>query len=82
MRRDVHLLVRKIAAQVGETRAFVRQLLFIWRQRIKPPPEMGTVFAGDYLMGLGTLEQRMMILLDIEKLMSGPELGLIPPKAK
>lgn len=49
---------------------------------IKPPPEMGTVFAGDYLTGLGTLEQRMMILLDIEKLMSGPELGLIPPKAK
>lgn len=44
---------------------------------IKPPPELGTVFSSDYLIGLGDIDQRMIILLDIEKLMSGPELGLI-----
>jgi purine-binding chemotaxis protein CheW len=48
---------------------------------IKPPPEMGTVFSGDYLIGLGDIDERMIILLDIEKLMCGPELGLITEKA-
>jgi purine-binding chemotaxis protein CheW len=31
----------------------------------------------DYLIGLGTIEQRMLILVDIEKMMSGADLGLI-----
>lgn len=48
---------------------------------IKPPPEMGTVFSGDYLIGLGDIDGRMIILLDIEKVMSGPELGLLMDKA-
>ncbi|MFZ6847876.1 chemotaxis protein CheW [Undibacterium sp. RuRC25W] len=45
---------------------------------IKPAPELGSTFSTDYLLGLGDIEGRMIILLDIEKLMSGPELGLIP----
>lgn len=44
---------------------------------IKPPPDMGTTFSTDYLVGLGDIDDRMIILLDIEKLMSGPELGLV-----
>ncbi|WP_423709377.1 chemotaxis protein CheW [Undibacterium sp. WLX3042] len=44
---------------------------------IKPPPDMGMTFSSDYLVGLGDIDDRMIILLDIEKLMSGPELGLI-----
>ncbi len=31
----------------------------------------------DYLIGLGTLDQRMLILVDIERLMSSAELGVI-----
>ncbi|MFZ6691643.1 chemotaxis protein CheW [Undibacterium sp. SXout20W] len=45
---------------------------------IKPAPELGTTFSTDYLIGLGDIDGRMIILLDIEKVMSGPELGLIP----
>jgi purine-binding chemotaxis protein CheW len=44
---------------------------------IKPAPEMGTAFNTDYLVGLGTLEERMLILIDIDKLMSSAEMGLI-----
>lgn len=44
---------------------------------IKPAPELGSTFSTDYLIGLGDIDGRMIILLDIEKLMSGPELGLI-----
>jgi purine-binding chemotaxis protein CheW len=43
----------------------------------KPAPEMGTAFNSDYLVGLGTVDERMLILVDIDKLMSSSEMGLI-----
>ena len=46
-------------------------------EQIKPAPEMGTAFNTDYLIGLGTLGERMLILIDIDKLMSSAEMGLI-----
>ena len=46
-------------------------------EQVKPAPEMGTAFNTDYLIGLGTLEQRMLILVDIDKLMSSAEMGLL-----
>lgn len=45
--------------------------------QIRPAPEMGTAFNTDYLIGLGTLDERMLILVDIDKLMSSDEMGLI-----
>src|SRR5438552_6030067 len=46
-------------------------------EQVKPAPEMGTAFNTDYLIGLGTLEERMLILIDIDRLMSSAEMGLI-----
>jgi purine-binding chemotaxis protein CheW len=46
-------------------------------EQIRPAPEIGTAFDTSYLIGLGTLGERMLILVDIEKLMSDPEMGLI-----
>lgn len=45
--------------------------------QVKPAPEIGTVFDTDYLIGLGTIDERMLILVDIDKLMSSSEMGLI-----
>ncbi|WP_296949993.1 chemotaxis protein CheW [uncultured Massilia sp.] len=45
--------------------------------QVKPAPEMGTAFNSEYLMGLGTVDERMLILIDIDKLMSSSEMGLI-----
>jgi purine-binding chemotaxis protein CheW len=44
---------------------------------IKPAPEMGAALNTDYLIGLGAIEERMLILVDIERLMSSTEMGLI-----
>lgn len=44
---------------------------------IRPAPEMGSAFDTEFLLGLGTVDERMLILLDIERLMSSEELGLI-----
>lgn len=45
--------------------------------QIRPAPEMGAAFNTDYLIGLGTLDERMLILVDIDRLMSSDEMGLI-----
>ncbi|MGV7209792.1 chemotaxis protein CheW [Oxalobacteraceae bacterium A2-2] len=44
--------------------------------QLKPAPEMGSSFSSDYIIGLGTIAERMLILVDIDRLMSSPEMGL------
>jgi purine-binding chemotaxis protein CheW len=49
-------------------------------EQIKPAPEFSGSTAADHIIGMGTLEQgdreRMLILVDIEKLMTGADMGL------
>jgi purine-binding chemotaxis protein CheW len=49
--------------------------------QVRPSPEVGSNFDSDYLIGLGTIDERMLILLDIDKLMSSPEMGLVDAAA-
>lgn len=44
--------------------------------QIKPSPDMGTAFSSEYMIGLGTVGERMLILVDIYRLMSSPDMGL------
>ena len=44
---------------------------------IKPAPEFGSGLDTEYLQGLGTVDERMIILVDIEKLMTSREMELI-----
>lgn len=43
---------------------------------IKPPPEFGAAIDTRYVTGLGTLDERMIILVDIERLMAPDELHI------
>jgi purine-binding chemotaxis protein CheW len=48
-------------------------------EEIKPAPEMGggvASFNSEFLMGLGIVDERMLILIDIDRLMSSAEMGL------
>lgn len=60
----------------------VSDVISLKQEQIRPAPEMGTAFNTDYLIGLGTIDERMLILVDIDKLMSGAEMGLIAKLAK
>jgi purine-binding chemotaxis protein CheW len=55
----------------------VSDVITLNREQIRPAPAMGTVLDTNYLVGLGTVDERMLILVDIEKLMSGSDMGLI-----
>ena len=43
---------------------------------IKPAPEFGVAFDSRYLHGLAALEDQMVIIVDIEELISSDEIGV------
>jgi len=46
-------------------------------EEIRPAPEFGSGLDVQYLQGLGTVDDRMIILVDIEKLMSSRDMELV-----
>ncbi|HEY9224002.1 MAG TPA: chemotaxis protein CheW [Variovorax sp.] len=62
---------------VGMVVDSVSDVITLSSEQIKPAPAMGATLDSDYLIGLGALDQRMLILLDIERLMASDEMGLI-----
>ena len=62
---------------VGMVVDSVSDVTTLTAQQIRPAPDMGGVFDSDYLIGLGTLDERMLILVDIDKLMSSAEIGIL-----
>lgn len=55
----------------------VSDVITLSAEQVKPAPQMGTAFDTNYLTGIGALDERMLILIDIDKLMSSSEIGLI-----
>lgn len=47
-------------------------------ESVKAAPDVDSVIDSDAVLGLGSLDDRMLILLDIEKLMSGVDMALAP----
>ena len=45
--------------------------------QVRPAPELGAAVGAQFLTGIGTLDNRMLILVDIEKLMSSAEMALV-----
>jgi purine-binding chemotaxis protein CheW len=62
---------------VGMVVDSVSDVITLTAEQIKPAPEMGSVLDADYLIGLGTLDGRMLILVDIDRLMSSDDMGVI-----
>jgi len=62
---------------VGVVVDSVSDVLALTADEIKPAPEFGGAFNSEYLLGLATVAERMLILVDIEKLMSSSELALM-----
>ena len=55
----------------------VSDVLMLQPSQISAPPQFGTAFSTEYLTGIGTLGDRMLILVDIEKLMTSEEMALV-----
>jgi purine-binding chemotaxis protein CheW len=55
----------------------VSDVITLGTEQMRPTPGLGSVIDTEYIMGLGTVDERMLILIDIEKLMSSSDMGLI-----
>ena len=54
----------------------VSDVISLMADQIKAAPQLSAALESDYVIGLGTIDQRMLILVDIESLVSGPKFGL------
>ncbi|MCK9192995.1 MAG: chemotaxis protein CheW [Nevskia sp.] len=71
------MIVLNIAGRVvGVVVDGVSDVITLEDNQIMPPPEFGGTLDTRYLAGLGTVDQRMLILVDIEKLMGSTEMNL------
>ena len=62
---------------VGAVVDSVSDVLELSAEHIKPAPEMASAVDTRYLTGIGSIAERMLILMDIEALMSSADMGLI-----
>ena len=54
----------------------VSDVLTLTADQIRPAPEFGASLDTQYIIGLGTVDERMLILMDIEKLMTSSDMAL------
>jgi len=55
----------------------VSDVIGLSAEQIRPAPELGRGVDTEFLTGIGALEKRMLILVDIEKLIGSAELTLV-----
>ncbi|MDO8447671.1 MAG: chemotaxis protein CheW [Rhodoferax sp.] len=55
----------------------VSDVITLTPEQLRPVPEFSSTIGSDHLLAIGSVADRMLILLDIEKLMSSSEMGLV-----
>ncbi|HMS78198.1 MAG TPA: chemotaxis protein CheW [Burkholderiaceae bacterium] len=64
------------ARVVGIVVDSVSDVMELTPEQIKPAPEVGSSVDADFITGLGTLNDRMLILIEIERLMNAADMAL------
>ncbi|RYY03566.1 MAG: chemotaxis protein CheW [Gammaproteobacteria bacterium] len=54
----------------------VSDVVSLNKEQLRPPPDFGVAFDSRYLLGLATINEQMIILVDIDELISSEEMGL------
>ena len=73
----VVIIVNVLGKVVGIVVDGVSDVVALAQEQIKPAPEFGGAVDTRYLTGLGTLNDEMLILVDIEKLIASDELQIM-----
>jgi purine-binding chemotaxis protein CheW len=55
----------------------VSDVIQLSSDNMHPSPEFGSILDTRYILGLGTVEERMIIVVDIERLMTSQEMSLV-----
>ena len=72
------VIILNVAGRViGMVVDSVSDVITLTNEQCRPAPQFSIELNTNYITGLGTVDDRMLILMDIEKLMSSPEMGLV-----
>lgn len=77
----VVIILNVLQRTVGIVVDGVSDVVALDASAIKPPPEFGSAFDTKFLTGLGINNERMLILVDIEKMLSSRDLALMDTEA-
>ncbi|MFG6665516.1 chemotaxis protein CheW [Halomonas sp. HNIBRBA4712] len=75
--QTVVIVVNVASRVVGIVVDGVSDVMSLTPEQIKPAPEFGVTLSSDFLSGLGSLEDRMLVLVDIDKLLTSEEMALV-----
>jgi len=73
----VVIILNLASRVVGMVVDGVSDVIALSTEQIKIAPQFGATLDTKYLMGLGTVDERMIILVDIERLMSSNDMELM-----
>ena len=72
------VIVLNIGKQVvGMVVDGVSDVISLTAEQLRPVPEFASAIGNDYVLAIGSVGTRMLILIDIAKLMSSAEMGLV-----
>lgn len=59
----------------------VSDVITLSSEQLRPVPDFSSTIASEHVLAIGAIEERMLILIDIDKLMTSEEMGLISQSA-
>jgi len=78
----VAIILNVAGRVVGVVVDSVSDVVTLSAQQIRPAPEFSAALETRFITGLGTVDERMLILLDIEQLMTSSDMQLMDAAAK
>ena len=72
------VIILNVASRVmGMVVDGVSDVITLTAEQLKPAPEFSSTLGAQYITGLGTVDDRMIIVMDIEKLMTSRDMDLV-----
>jgi purine-binding chemotaxis protein CheW len=60
----------------------VSEVLDVGSEQIEPPPSFGTDVDTDFILGMGKVDQKVVMLLDVDKVLSGSDMAMVDQLAQ
>jgi purine-binding chemotaxis protein CheW len=77
----VVIVLKILARTVGMVVDSVSDVLNLTSEQVREPPELGAAMDARFLLGLGAIDDRMLILVDIERLFTSSDMALFDAPA-
>lgn len=73
----VDIMIDGELIQMGALADSVKEVIDLGPEQISPPPRLGTKLDSRFIKGMGTQDERFLIILDIDRVLSSDELATV-----